>query len=114
VLTDLHLRVADAFGLAFTLLPALKELYVAFGTPLDKFHDEPEFRLPMPARYVVDEHGLIRAADVNFEMEPADPPARLAPDRDHHGSRAKPRTPRRHRKRVMPSWVARRKDTADE
>lgn len=66
VLTDLHLRVAEAFGLAFTLPTALKELYTAFGTTLDKlFHDEPAFRLPMPARYVLDQHGRIRAAGVN-------------------------------------------------
>src|SRR5262245_44232444 len=65
VLTDLHLCVAEAFGLVFTLPDYLKELYAAFGNTLDKFHDEPEFRLPMPARYVVDQHGRIRAADVN-------------------------------------------------
>ena len=65
VLTDLHLRVAEAYGLAFTLRPDLKDLYAAFGNTLDKFHDEPDFRLPMPARYVVDQQGTIRAADVN-------------------------------------------------
>ena len=65
VLTDLHLRVAEAFRLAFTLPPDLKELYSAFGNTLDKFHDEPDFRLPMPARYVVDQDRRTRAADVN-------------------------------------------------
>ena len=65
VLTDLHLRVAEAFGLAFTLPTDLKELYAAFGNTLDKFHDEPDFRLPMPARYVIAQDGRIRAADVN-------------------------------------------------
>ena len=65
VLTDVHLRVAEAFGLAFTLPPDLKQLYAAFGNTLDKFHDEPDFRLPMPARYVVGQDGRIRAADVN-------------------------------------------------
>jgi AhpC/TSA family protein len=47
VLTDLHLRVAEAFRLAFTLPAELKELYASFGNTLDKFHDEPDFRLPM-------------------------------------------------------------------
>ena len=65
VLTDLHLRVAEAFRLAFTLPPDLRQLYAAFGNTLDKFHDEPDFRLPMPARYVVGQDGRIRAADVN-------------------------------------------------
>jgi peroxiredoxin len=65
VLTDLHLRVAEAFGLAFTLPPDLEQLYAAFGNTLDKFHDEPDFGLPMSARFVVDQQGRIRAADVN-------------------------------------------------
>jgi len=65
VLTDLHLRVAEAFGLAFTLPTDLKELYAAFGNTLDTFHDEPDFRLPMSARYVVDQDRRIGAADVN-------------------------------------------------
>lgn len=34
---------------------------------LDRFHDEPEFRLPMLARYNVDKQGIIRAADVNAD-----------------------------------------------
>ena len=33
----------------------------------DRAHDEPEYRLPIPARYVVDKQGIIRAADVNAE-----------------------------------------------
>jgi peroxiredoxin len=41
-----------------------------------RFHDEPEFRLPMPARYVIDKHGIIRAADVSADYtirpEPSD------------------------------------------
>src|SRR6266404_3141366 len=65
MLTDLHLRVAEAYGLAFTLPTDLKELYAAFGNTLDKFHDEPDFRLPMSARYVVDQDRRIGAADVN-------------------------------------------------
>ena len=72
VLTDLRLCVAEAFGLAFTLPPDLKELYAVFGNSLDKFHDEPDFRLPMSARYVVDQDRRIRAADVNpdYTMRP--------------------------------------------
>ncbi len=39
---------------------------------LDRFHDESEYRLPMPSRYVVDREGIIRAADVNadYTMRP--------------------------------------------
>src|SRR5579859_4178571 len=67
MLTDLHLKVAGEFRLVFTLPDYLRELYKSFGSTLDRFHDEPEYRLPMPARYVIDSKGIIRAADVNAD-----------------------------------------------
>jgi peroxiredoxin len=67
ILTDLHLRIAEQFQLVFTLPDYLRELYKSFGSTLDRFHDESEYRLPMPARYVVDKQGIIRAADVNAD-----------------------------------------------
>ena len=45
----------------------LAHLYKSFGNALDRFHDEPEYRLPIPARYVLDKQGIIRAADVNAD-----------------------------------------------
>ena len=67
IVTDLHLKTAEQFRLAFVLPDYLRELYKSFGTSLDRFHDELEYRLPMPARYVVDQDGIIRAADVNAD-----------------------------------------------
>jgi len=67
VLPDEGLKVAQAFGLVFTLPSYLEELYRSFGKTLDKFHGEPAYRLPLPARYVVDRQGQIRAADVNAD-----------------------------------------------
>src|SRR5271167_3521386 len=67
ILTDLHLKTAEQFRLVFTLPDYLRELYKSFGSTLDRFHDESEYRLPMPARYVVDKQGIIRAADVNAD-----------------------------------------------
>jgi peroxiredoxin len=67
ILTDLHLKTAEQFRLVFTLPDYLRDLYKSFGNALDRFHDEPEYRLPMPARYVVDKQGIIRAADVNAD-----------------------------------------------
>jgi peroxiredoxin len=67
VLTDLHLKVAEQFRLVFTLPDYLRELYKSFGSTLDRFHDEQEYRLPVPARYVIDSKGIIRAADVNAD-----------------------------------------------
>ena len=51
----------------YVLPDYLRELYKVFGNALDRFHDEPKFRLPMPARYVIDKQGNICAADVNAD-----------------------------------------------
>ena len=67
ILTDLHLKVAEQFRLVFTLPDYLRDLYKSFGSTLDRFHDEREYRLPMPARYVMDNEGIIRAAEVNAD-----------------------------------------------
>lgn len=67
ILTDLHFKVAEQFRLVFTLPDYLRELYKSFGSTLDRFHDEQEYRLPVPARYVIDSQGIIRAADVNAD-----------------------------------------------
>ena len=67
ILTDLHLKIAEQFRLVFTLPDYLRDLYKSFGSTLDRFNDELEYRLPMPARYVIDQQGIIRAADVNAD-----------------------------------------------
>jgi len=43
----------------------LKTVYLQFGNKLDEFHGENAFRLPMPARYVVDQQSVIRSASVS-------------------------------------------------
>jgi peroxiredoxin len=67
ILTDLHHKVAEQFGLVFTFPDYLRDLYKSFGSTLDRFHDESEYRLPVPARYIVDSNSVIRAADVNAD-----------------------------------------------
>ncbi|HEY1470460.1 MAG TPA: redoxin domain-containing protein [Candidatus Acidoferrum sp.] len=76
ILTDLHLKTAEQFRIVFTLPDYLRDLYKSFGSTLDRFNDETEYRLPMPARYLIDKEGIIRAADVNADYtirpEPSD------------------------------------------
>jgi len=45
----------------------LRDLYKSVGITLDRYHDESDYRLPMPARYVIDKEGIIRLADVNAD-----------------------------------------------
>jgi peroxiredoxin len=53
--------------IVFVLPDYLRDLYKSFGGAPDRFHDESEYRLPIPARYVIDKKGIIRAADVNAD-----------------------------------------------
>ena len=76
ILTDRHLKTAEQFRLVFTFPDYLRDLYKSFGSTLDRFHDEAQYRLPMPARYVIDEEGVIYSANVNADYtirpEPAE------------------------------------------
>jgi peroxiredoxin len=65
VLSDHELQVGTQFGLVFVLPDYLKTVYAQFGSKLDEFNGENAYRLPMPARYVVDQQGLIRSANVS-------------------------------------------------
>ena len=75
ILTDLHLNTAEQFGLLFVLPDYLRDLYRSVGITLDKFNDETEYRLPIPARYVIGKDGIIRAADVNADYTVRTDPA---------------------------------------
>ena len=67
ILTDLHLKVAEQFRIAFVQPDYLRDLYKSYGNTLDRFQGESDYRLPMPARYVIDQGGIIRGADVNAD-----------------------------------------------
>jgi peroxiredoxin len=82
ILTDLHLKTAEQFRLVFVLPDYLRDLYKSSGITLDRYHDESEYRLPMPARYLIDKQGIILAADVNADYtmrpEPSETVRRLS------------------------------------
>ena len=65
VLSDPGNAVAALFGLAFELPPDLKEIYGKFGIDLARYDGDDSWTLPMPARFVIDRDGRIRAADVD-------------------------------------------------
>ncbi len=76
VLSDLGNRVAAAFGLVFTLPPALQALYKTFGLDLEESNGDDSMTLPIPATYVVGaDRRIIHAhvdADYSRRMEPAE------------------------------------------
>jgi peroxiredoxin len=44
ILTDVHLKTAEEYRLVFTFPDYLRELYKSFGSTLDRFHNETEYR----------------------------------------------------------------------
>ena len=56
---------AAELGLRFALPPDLKEVYDGFDVDLAVVNGEESWTLPMPARLVVDRHGIVRVADID-------------------------------------------------
>ena len=67
MLLDPNNQVAEKFGLAFTLPADLQELYRTFGIDLQRYNGDDSWRLPMPARFLIDQKGIIRDVVVNVD-----------------------------------------------
>ena len=65
VLHDLGNRVAEQYGLVFTLPEGLQAIYAKFGIDLPKSNGDGTWRLPIPARFVIAREGIIRAVDAD-------------------------------------------------
>ena len=65
ILSDPGNEVAKTFGLVHDLPDDLRKVYLSFGIDLEKFNGDGLWRLPMPARYVIDRNSVVRSADVN-------------------------------------------------
>jgi len=65
ILTDRGNAVATKFGLRFNLPDYLRQIYGTFPLDLEKFNGDASWTLPIPARFVIDSHGIIRAAESN-------------------------------------------------
>jgi peroxiredoxin len=65
VLRDLGNVVAERYGLVFTLPDDLRAVYLGFGIDLARGNGDGTWRLPMPARFVIDRRGIIRAVDAD-------------------------------------------------
>ena len=74
VLTDGGNQVADRYGLVMTVPESLRPLYLQWGIDLPAANGDDSHRLPVPATYVIDSSGVVRAAHVEKDytqrMEP--------------------------------------------
>ena len=62
ILSDAENKVAEMFGLKFAFPDYLIEVYKGFGADFERFNGDNSWTLPMPARYVVGQDGIITAA----------------------------------------------------
>jgi peroxiredoxin len=81
LLRDFGNVVAEAYGLVFTVPDDLRAIYTKFGIDLARGNGDGTWRLPVPARFVIDRAGIIRSAnadpDYTRRPEPADTLAAL-------------------------------------
>ena len=73
ILHDPGNSVAETFGIAMQLPDDLITIYKRFGIDLVRFNGDAQWRLPVPARFVVSRNGLVKAED-------ADPDYRVRPE----------------------------------
>ena len=75
LLRDFGNRVAEAYGLAFTLPEDLQAIYLKLGIDLARGNGDGTWRLPVPARFVIDRAGVIRAVDADPDYTRRSEPA---------------------------------------
>ncbi|AOB30363.1 alkyl hydroperoxide reductase [Bordetella sp. H567] len=79
ILSDVKGEVGASFGLKFKLPDYLVALYQGLKNDLPRFNDDPEWTLPMPARYVIAQDGTIVYAEVNPDYTRRPEPEEMLP-----------------------------------
>jgi peroxiredoxin len=88
ILSDPHNDVAATFGLRFGLPDYLVDLYKnAFKSDLELINGDDSWTLPMPARFIVGQDGVIRYAEINPDYTRRPDPSELFPILDRSKGR---------------------------
>jgi peroxiredoxin len=74
ILTDIDLGYSLSLGLIYWVGAEIQQLYADVGVELERYHGNHGYFLPMAAKFVVGQDGMIKARQVNIEfrerMEP--------------------------------------------
>jgi peroxiredoxin len=74
ILSDVDLGYSLSLGLVFWVGAEIRRMYEEAGVELEKYHGNQSFFLPMAAKFIVGQDGLVKARQVNIEfrerMEP--------------------------------------------
>jgi len=79
VLSDVNGQTAADFGLRFALPDYLVELYKNLKNDLPAFNNDPGWTLPMPARYVIGQDGIVLYSEVNPDYTRRPDPSDMFP-----------------------------------
>ena len=79
ILADKGGEVGAAFGLRWSVPEEMREVHRRLGGPLPGFNGEDSWTLPMPARYVISQDGVIAYAEVNPDYTRRPEPSDLFP-----------------------------------
>jgi peroxiredoxin len=80
ILRDPGNETAEKFGLRYELPEYLREIYRQFPLDLARVNGEDSWTLPMPARYVIGQAGIVRAADFDPDYRYRPEPAKTLED----------------------------------
>jgi len=75
VLSDVNSIVSDQYGLTFSLAEELRPIYKNWGADVATVNDDPDWKLPLPATYVISQDGRIVHSFTDEDYT-----ARLEPD----------------------------------
>jgi peroxiredoxin len=68
--------VAGKFGLVYALPEDLRKIYLQFGIDVPKHNGNDSWTLPLAARFIIDQEGVIRYAEVDVDYT-------IRPDPEH-------------------------------
>lgn len=77
VLSDVGAKVAEQFGLVFTLPESLRPVYEQFGIDVPAHNGDDTFQLPVPATYVIGTDGSIKYAFANPDYRQRAEPSQI-------------------------------------
>lgn len=65
VLSDPGNQIAERYGIKHKMPEDLIKIYRRFGLKVDEHNGDDSWTLPMPARLIIDQDGIIRYAEIN-------------------------------------------------
>ena len=65
ILSDPGNQVAARYGLRYEYPQDLRQLYQKFGIDIPDFNGDESWSLPMPARLIIDQEGIVRDVEIN-------------------------------------------------